>query len=81
MLLSSYHSSVVKVPLAPRNSPAPERGGYYHPALLLSRETQKPMQTNFVRIGPVTGSLSLSCLVYRWLVPLTNYLTAIIYRP
>ena len=26
----------------------------------------------FVRIGPVTGSLSLSCLVYRWLVPLTN---------
>jgi hypothetical protein len=45
MVLSSYHSSVVKVPLAPRISPAPERGGYYHPALLLSSETQKPMQT------------------------------------
>src|SRR5678809_593023 len=27
MVLSSYHSSVVKVPLAPRILPAPERGG------------------------------------------------------
>ena len=40
-------------------------------AAAVKRDT-KTDANMFVRIGPVSGSLSLSCLVYRWLVPLTN---------
>ena len=72
MVLSSYHSSVVKVPLTPRLSAGARAGRILPPHAAAVKRDTKTDANIFVRIGPVTGSLSLSCLVYRWLVPLTN---------